>query len=118
MRKAPLIAAGFILAAAGQAFAASQPAAGTSNMPSTDAPMQSTTQTAPPSSSPSTSAPSTGSATGSASDTAATAGSATATPAALCRPTWMSISPADSTRFPFPILRLAASDFYPAPLRV
>src|SRR5580698_9626133 len=83
MRKAPLIAAGFILAAAGQAFAASQPAAGTSNMPSTDAPMQSTTQTAPPSSSPSTSAPSTGSATGSASDTAATAGSATATPAAL-----------------------------------
>ncbi|HVN00937.1 MAG TPA: hypothetical protein VMT68_12065 [Caulobacteraceae bacterium] len=69
----PLIAAGAFLVA-GQALAAGQTTAGMSNMPATDAPMQSTTPAAPPSSS--ASPPSTSSATGQGADTSATAGAA------------------------------------------
>jgi hypothetical protein len=70
MRSALFIAAGIAVAISGQAFAASQSSAGTSNMPATDAPMQSSgsQSTAPPDS---TSPPST---SGSAADTSATAG--------------------------------------------
>jgi hypothetical protein len=82
MRSAPFIAAGLVLAAAGQALAASPPTAATTNMPATDAPMQSST---PPSQTPSATTPNdTASPTGSASDTSATAGaSASAAPPAL-----------------------------------
>ncbi len=81
MRPTLFIAASVAVAMAGQALAANQPAAGASNMPSTDAPMQSTAPTshtatpdttAPPSSA--TTAPP----TGSAADTSATAGGAAA----------------------------------------
>jgi hypothetical protein len=71
MRSAPLIAAGIALAVAGRALAASPP---TSNMPATDAPMQSTQPATP--TPPATTPGGTPSPTGSASDTSATAGAA------------------------------------------
>jgi hypothetical protein len=70
MRSAPFIVAGIVLAAAGQALAANPPTSATSNMPVTDAPMQST-QPAPATKSGGTTSP-----TGSASDTSATASAA------------------------------------------
>jgi hypothetical protein len=82
MRSATLIAAGLVLAATGPAFAANAPSSATSNMPATDAPMQSTapaTQTPPATTGGATTTPP----TGSASDTSATAGPSTAAPPAL-----------------------------------
>ncbi|HLY79414.1 MAG TPA: hypothetical protein VKQ70_08580 [Caulobacteraceae bacterium] len=87
MRPALLIAAGFVAAMSGQAFAASQPA--TSNMPPTDAPMQSTTPRSQTSSSPTTAPPATSAApstSGSASDTSATAGAAAAAQLSVGQP--------------------------------
>ncbi|HZZ87080.1 MAG TPA: hypothetical protein VFE13_01995 [Caulobacteraceae bacterium] len=88
MRSALLISAGLAVAMAGQALAASPTASGSSNMPGTDAPMQSTppatssrTTQPPASTTPSTSPGS--SPTGSPSDTSATARSGAAAPAAL-----------------------------------
>jgi hypothetical protein len=71
MRSALFIAAGMAAAMSTQALAASQPA--TSNMPSTDAPMQSSAPSTQSTAPPDTSTPST---SGSASDTSATAGGA------------------------------------------
>jgi len=82
MRSAFLISAGLAFAMAGQALAASPSAAGSSNMPSTDAPTQSTAPAGRTTQPPASATPST-SPTGSPSDTSATAGSSAAAPAAL-----------------------------------
>jgi len=83
MRTALFITAGIALAVASQALAASPPAGGASNMPATNAPMQSTAPSTPDSST--STAPPTGSTasapSGSATDTSATASAAA--PAAL-----------------------------------
>ena len=81
MRPTLFIAASVALAMAGQALAASHPAAGASNTPSTDAPMQSTAPSSPTTTPDPTTPPSSSSTappTGSAADTSATAGGAAA----------------------------------------
>jgi hypothetical protein len=75
MRSALFIAAGIVVAMSGQALAASQTDAGSSNPPANDGAMQSTTPSSPSSTAP---PDTTSSAGGAAADTSATAGAAAA----------------------------------------